>query len=117
VTTEAGRREFTVIAIIAAYNEGDIIGQVVGDLVEQGVGVHLLDHGSTDDTLTRVEPYLARGLLRIERYPEESGGDPEEADRFAWRASGAGGGHAIPRTKSASWRRFRTSKTPSQWGA
>ena len=37
-------RDFSVVAIIAAYNEADIIGQVVADLIAQGVSVYLLDH-------------------------------------------------------------------------
>ena len=39
---------FSVVAIIAAYNEADIIGTVVGDLIEQGIDVYFLDDGSTD---------------------------------------------------------------------
>jgi len=37
--------DFTVVAIIAAYNEADIIEHVVRDLVEQGIGVYFLDDG------------------------------------------------------------------------
>jgi len=73
---------FSVVAIIAAHNEADIIGQVVGDLIAQGVQVYLLDHASTDGTADAVAPYLGRGLLRVERYP---GGDaPEDAAGFVW---------------------------------
>ncbi len=69
---EAARRaaaphDFTVIAILAAYNEGDIVAQVIGDLVRQGLRVYLVDHGSTDDTVAQAEPFLGRGLLEIER--------------------------------------------------
>jgi glycosyltransferase involved in cell wall biosynthesis len=77
-------REFNVIAIIAAFNEGDIIGQVVKHLIDEGVGVYLLDHGSTDGTVAAVEGYLGKGLLRIERFPEDSGFPPEEQGQFAW---------------------------------
>ena len=45
-------REFSVVAIIAAFNEADVIGQVVKHLVDEGVGVYLLDHGSTESTLS-----------------------------------------------------------------
>jgi hypothetical protein len=74
---EAARRaaapeDFTVIAILAAYNEGDVVAQVIGDLVRQGIQVYLVDHGSTDDTVAQAEPFLGRGLLEIERF----GGGP-----------------------------------------
>jgi hypothetical protein len=75
--------EFTVIALIAAYNEGDVIGPVVGDLIEQGVYVYLLDHNSTDDTVARAQPYLGRGLLGIERFPAQ-GTEAGEPGLFAW---------------------------------
>jgi peptidoglycan hydrolase CwlO-like protein len=77
--------DFSVIAIIAAYNEEDIIGQVVGHLIDQGVGVYLLDHGSTDDTAAEVKPYLGRGLLDVEIFPEGSGA-PGETGQFAWES-------------------------------
>ena len=59
--------DFSVVAIIAAYNEADIIEHVVTDLIDQGVQVCLLDDGSTDRTVAVVEPYLGRGVLSIER--------------------------------------------------
>lgn len=74
----------SVVAIIAAYNEADVIGQVVGDLVAQGIGVYLLDHHSADGTVTAVEPYRGRGLIGVEGFPEAGGGPPEDAQRFAW---------------------------------
>ena len=43
--------DFSVVAIVAAYNEADIIGHVVGALIDQGVNVYFLDDGSTDDTV------------------------------------------------------------------
>lgn len=59
--------DFAVVAIIAAYNEADIIEQVVRDLIGQGIHVYFVDDGSTDNTLAAVEPYLGRGVLGIER--------------------------------------------------
>ena len=67
-----GDRDFTVIAIIAAFNEEDIIEQVIGDLVEQGIAVYLLDDGSTDRTRARAERFLGRGLLRVEHFSTEA---------------------------------------------
>ena len=37
-----------ITAIIAAYNEADIIAQTVGDLVRQGIAAHVLDQHSTE---------------------------------------------------------------------
>ena len=70
---------FSAIAIIAAYNEADIIGQVVGDLIAQGIKVYLLDDGSTDGTVAAVEPYLGRGVLHIEHLRA-----PEATAAFSW---------------------------------
>jgi glycosyltransferase involved in cell wall biosynthesis len=71
----------SVVAIIAAYNEADIIGSVVGDLVNQGIDVYLLDDGSTDGTAEIVERYRGRGVVGVERLqrPEVDGGG-----RFGW---------------------------------
>src|SRR5581483_5961612 len=77
---------FRVTAIIAAYNEADVIAQVVGDFIHQGVQVYLIDHGSTDGTAESVSHFLGRGLLRVERFPEESGFPVEDAGRFAWES-------------------------------
>lgn len=61
-------RPVSVIAIISAYNEADIIAQVVEDLISQEVSVYLLDDGSSDDTIAQVEPFLGRGVVAIERF-------------------------------------------------
>jgi hypothetical protein len=76
--------EFRVVAIIAAYNEEDVIGQVVGDLIQQGVHVYLLDHGSTDNTVLRVEHHLGRGLLGVEPFPHEGPGIAGATAVFPW---------------------------------
>jgi hypothetical protein len=68
----------SVVAIVAAYNEADIIAQTVGDLIHQGVQVYVLDHGSTDGTVAALAPYRGQGLLGVEPF---SG-----ADGFAWEA-------------------------------
>ena len=60
-------REFKVVAIIAAHNEQDIIGQVVTDLIDQGVHIYFLDDWSTDETVSIVERHVGRGVLAIER--------------------------------------------------
>jgi len=66
--------EFSVVAIIAAYNEADVIASVVRDLIDQGISVYFLDDGSTDGTIEAVEPYAGRGVIGIERLPSGRAG-------------------------------------------
>jgi len=70
--------DFTVVAIIAAYNEADIIDEVVGALLDDDIRVYFIDNASDDDTRTRVEAYRDRGVIGIERF--DTGG------MFAWEA-------------------------------
>lgn len=56
--------------MISVFNEADIISPVIGHLVENGVDVYLLDNRSTDDTVEQARPWLGRGLLKIEEFPE-----------------------------------------------
>lgn len=74
--------DFSVVAIIAAYNEADIIEQVVTDLINQGVQVYFMDDGSTDGTAAAIERHLGRGVLGIERLAQaaKDGAQP----RFDW---------------------------------
>jgi hypothetical protein len=78
-------RPFRALAIMPAYNEGDVIGAAIGALVAEGVDVYLLDHRSTDDTVAAATPWLGRGLVRIERFPDESGFDDRNKDEMVWR--------------------------------
>ena len=62
--------DLRITALVAAYNEADIIGQTVGDLVRQGIHVHVLDNLSTDGTVAALQPYVSSGLVRVERFPD-----------------------------------------------
>ncbi len=80
-------RDFKVVAIVAAFNEADIIAQVVKDLLRQEVLVYVIDNGSTDRTRELLSPLLDEGLLAIEPFPPpiETG-----SGRYDWkRSSGA----------------------------
>jgi glycosyltransferase involved in cell wall biosynthesis len=70
---------FRVVALIAAYNEADIIDQAIDHLVREGVDVYLLDDGSTDGTAGAAEQFLGNGLIHIERRAPKEG-----ADGFNW---------------------------------
>jgi hypothetical protein len=68
-----------VCAILATYNEEDIIGQVCKYLLDQGIYVHIIDNWSTDSTLTIVKS-LDKGNedLSYELFPRE------DQKRFVW---------------------------------
>lgn len=78
VPADSTASEFSVVALIAAYNEADIIGQVVADLLAQNVSVYLIDDGSTDGTAEAIEPYVGHGVLAVERT------GAAHPDRFHW---------------------------------
>ena len=75
---------FRVVAVIAAFNEGDIISAVISHLVENGVDVYLMDNHSTDDTVDQARGWLGRGLLKIESFPQNS--PFEMPGTFDWTA-------------------------------
>src|SRR5687768_8622429 len=66
---------FRVVAIISAFNEGDIISAVLEHLIENGIGVYLIDNRSTDDTVDQARQWLGRGLIAIETFPPDTSGD------------------------------------------
>jgi hypothetical protein len=68
VSVDASSRGPRVTAIIAACNHEDTVGGVIGDLVAQGIGVYLIDHGSRDATVERAEAFAGRGLIAVERF-------------------------------------------------
>lgn len=61
--------DFRVLAIIAAYNEADVIDQVIRHLVESGVEVYLIDNGSTDGTMELARRWLGRGVVEVADLP------------------------------------------------
>jgi hypothetical protein len=89
-----------VVAIIAAYNEADIVGQAVGDLIRHGVQVYFLDDGSTDGTVAAVEPYVGRGVLAIEHLADSL--PDRRPGRFEWARILARKAE-IARTLDADW--------------
>ena len=71
-----------VVAIISAFNEADIIGDVIRDLVTQGIHVYFMDDGSTDETAAIVEEFIGKGVIRIER--REQDGNVSNRGQFEW---------------------------------
>ena len=72
-----------ITAIVAAFNEADIIQQTVGDLVRQGIAVHVIDDRSTDGTVAALEPLMATGLVQVERCSQQAEAD-STAGQFKW---------------------------------
>ena len=77
---------FRVIAIIAAYNEEDIISSVIGHLAHNGIDAYLIDNHSTDDTVKEASQWLGRGLLDIERFPQSFSPGHDSPGLFDWSA-------------------------------
>ena len=73
-----------LLALLAVRDEADIIVPAVEHLIAQGAQVYVLDDGSTDGTAAALRPLLGRGLLHLERFPEESGIDPAAAAARPW---------------------------------
>ncbi len=66
--------DFRVVAIMTAYNEEDIIGPSIQKLVDDGVGVYVIDNWSTDRTNEIVRDFEGRGLVGLERFPKVPNG-------------------------------------------
>lgn len=77
------QRRLRVIALISSFNEGDVIGQVIGDLIGNGCEVYLLDNHSTDNTVEVASQWLGRGLIEIEAFPPGPPADLEK--QYLWR--------------------------------
>lgn len=71
------------LAIVAAYNEADVIAEVVADLLDQGCDVALIDNWSTDRTLEAVEPLRQQHPAHVttEVFPAEG---PQR--HYEWQA-------------------------------
>lgn len=63
------RRLPRVVAILATYNEERFIAGCLDHLIEQNVGVYLIDNGSSDQTIAIAQRYFGRGLIDLETFP------------------------------------------------
>ena len=77
-------KDLTIIAIISAYNEGDIIARVIRHLVENDISVYLIDNWSTDDTVAQASQWLGKRLICIERFPPGDPSPRRAVEPFAW---------------------------------
>jgi hypothetical protein len=65
------------LAILPAYNEADVIGAVLEDLIGQGCQVHVLDNLSSDGTAEIACDFVGRGVVDVEMFV---------SDRYTWAA-------------------------------
>jgi hypothetical protein len=65
--------DFKVVAILAVYNEQDVVGPTIQKLLNDGVGVYVVDNWSTDRTDEIVRSFEGRGLVGHERFPATAG--------------------------------------------
>ncbi len=72
IGARAGAHERPV-AILSAYNEEDVIEEVIADLLNQGCDVVAIDNWSTDHTWKILSELAARreSRLQVERFPSE----------------------------------------------
>lgn len=80
------RQKLKIIAIISAYNEGDIIYHTIRHLVEDDIDVYFIDNNSSDNTVREVEKWLGKGVIHIERFPDDGGYSVECKNTYVWSA-------------------------------
>jgi hypothetical protein len=71
-----------VVALVAAFNEADVIDAVLADLARQRVETFFIDNWSTDGTFERAQAHLGRGVIGIERFPAE--GATGSREKYDW---------------------------------
>jgi hypothetical protein len=69
---------------MVAYNEADVLDATLRGLVEQGCDVYVIDHGSTDATGEIARSWVGRGVVGVERFPEDSGFPARNAETMVW---------------------------------
>lgn len=60
-----------VVAILATFNEERFIAPCLENLFRQGIEAYLIDNGSTDNTVAIAGSYLGKGLVAIEKFPND----------------------------------------------
>jgi len=73
-----------IVAIISAFNEGDIIYHVIGDLIKNDILVYLINNNSADNTYEQASRWLGKGLLHIENFPDDSGYPDRSKKEYVW---------------------------------
>jgi hypothetical protein len=61
--------DFRVVAIMTVYNEEDVLAPSLMKLIDDGVGVYLIDNWSTDSSFEIAQSFEGRGLIGLEHFP------------------------------------------------
>lgn len=70
-----------IAAIMHAYNEADILPEVLQHLIEQGVEIHYFDNWSTDGSWEIVQTMMNHGQIKYcERFPSKP------SEQYEWHA-------------------------------
>lgn len=72
--------QFRVLAVVPCYDEADILDQTIMHLVANGVDVHVIDNWSTDGCFDIARSWLGRGVVQIDRFPDDG-----PAETFDWQ--------------------------------
>jgi glycosyltransferase involved in cell wall biosynthesis len=90
--------DFDVLAILAVYNEADIIGDVLDHLRRDGIRVHILDNWSEDETSAIVGKWAAKDSgVTVEQFPADGSSGFFELERILGRVE------EIAHTSGADW--------------
>jgi glycosyltransferase involved in cell wall biosynthesis len=73
---------FHVLAIVTAYNEADVIEQLLARLTADGIRVHVIDNWSDDATPDILERFAAKGAVTWERFPSTGNTGHFELERL-----------------------------------
>jgi glycosyltransferase involved in cell wall biosynthesis len=73
-----------IVAILPAFNEEDVIESVIRHYLDDGVEVYLIDNCSTDGTAEIASQFLGNGVIRVERFPDDSGGSERARKEYMW---------------------------------
>ena len=67
--------DFRVIALIATYNEIDVIEPVIKHLSQNAIDVYVIDNWSTDGTFEKTQRMINQGVIGFERWPPSGPSD------------------------------------------
>ena len=79
------RADFDVLAIVTAFNEADVIGQLLERLTAGGVRVHVIDNWSSDATPDILRTFADRASVTWERFPASGDTGHFELERLLSR--------------------------------
>ena len=74
--------EFRVVALVCAYNEGDLVAAALENLSSEGVEIVVLDNWSTDGTWEIARSLLGRSVLDVRRFPASGPSDTFSLSAF-----------------------------------